>query len=203
MRNAMRTAPAWGALVWAWLALASPASALVMVPQPLVVDHPGGAQGTLELVEVLGGLPAGGVVSIGAVSPDAQTLVFRGSVDPASPPPGAGLRISVIDSLDVPVAFSAAGFVPGPDEDVQIVGTSGGGASFVFANQAPGSVFDLVFLSFDVPLPADGSLRVEAALENGPAGGSALLVPEPAAAGLLAGGLAALALARRRTLARR
>lgn len=54
-----------------------------------------------------------------------------------------------------------------------------------------------VSLSYDVPVATDGSLRVDARLENGPAGGSAAIVPEPSTALLLAAGFVGLAMRRR------
>ena len=193
-------------LAWSVALLASilagsgpaPARAATILPNPLVIDHTGGAQGELLLVDVITGLPAGGIVSIGAVGPTAQTLVFQGSVAAGSPPPGAGLSIRIRDALGDAVAFAATGFVPGPGSDLLIAGSSSGAATFVFDPQTPGSTFDVVFLSFDTPLAFDGSLFVDAGLENGPPGGSAVLVPEPGTAALVGAGLAFVGLRQRR-----
>ena len=181
---------AFGACVG--LTASSPVGAASIVPSPLEILHDGGAQGELRLLEAVAGLPVDGVASLGLVEPAAQTLVFQGRVAAGSPPPGAGLTIRLLDELGDVIPIAAAGFVPGPGSDLLIAASAAGGATFVFATQAPGTVFDAVFLSFDLPLALDGSIFVEAALENGPPGGIATLVPEPGTATLLGLGLSML-----------
>jgi hypothetical protein len=175
------------------------AGALAILPDPVLIDHPGGTQATLELVEVVNGLPVGGVAPIGIVSPGSLTLVFRARIEPGSPAADAGLEIAILDLLGVALPYAAQGYVPGTDADWSILGGSGGVATFVPGSPPlAGSVFDPVFLSYDVPLATDASLELGARFGLGAGGGTALIVPEPATGHCFALGLAGLSLARRR-----
>lgn len=170
------------------------AAALGIDPNPFGVVH-GGVSGSVELVDVVVGLPPGGSVGLGSVSPAGTSLVFQVRIDPSSDPIG-GLWLRLSDGL-TPLAAEATGWIPGPDGDIVIFGSGGGWDGFVPDSGAAGTVIDRVFLSYPTALAADGSLRVEASLLSAPsAGGSALLVPEPTAALLLGAGLWTLAAAR-------
>jgi hypothetical protein len=197
MSNAIRVFLVCVALAWP-----VGSRALTILPNPLVIDHPGGAQATLELVDVVTGAPAGsGSFQIGVVSPTAQTLVFRVTAALDSPEPSAALRLVVRDLLGVASAFEAMGVIEGPDADWAILGTSPvppTDADWVQGGPIAGNVLDLIFLSFADPLATDGSLRLDATWDFGPGGGSAQIVPEPAGAALLALGLGVLARLRTR-----
>jgi hypothetical protein len=191
----------------ACVTLAAPvaSSALAILPNPLVIDHPGGAQGTLELIDVVTGAPAGsGSFQIGIVSPTSTTLVFRVTGATGSPEPGAGLRLVVRDDFGVAVPFAAMGVIEGPDANFAILGTSPVPpveADFITGDPIAGSVFDPIFLAFDLPLVTDGGWTLGATWDVGPGGGSAQIVPEPASGLLLALGLGTLAPRRPRVAA--
>jgi len=175
-----------------FIVFAGPARALTITPNPFVVDH-GSVEGTVELVDVVTGLPTGGSVGLGVISPTATTLVFSVEIGAASAI-AQGLWLRVVDA-GVGVLPDATGWIPGPDADISIFG--GGGADawsgFVPASTLPGTAIDFVFLSYDAALAAEGSLIVEAGLLSSPsAGGSAAIVPEPATAPLFLLGLCAL-----------
>jgi hypothetical protein len=74
-------------------------------------------------------------------------------------------------------------------------------ADFITGDPVAGSVFDPIFLAFDLPLVTDGSWTLSATWDAGPGGGTAQIIPEPVSALLLAGGLGVLARRRPRLAA--
>jgi hypothetical protein len=177
------------------LALAAPAAALTFAPNPVPVNHFGGVVvGQLELVDVVTGVPSGGVVLYGAVSPTATTIVLRGSVSVGS---SGLLYLGIREILSGSfVEFDGLGWIAGADEEITsaIEGIPGTAGFLIGGTVDAGEAFDLVFMSYDGGLAADGTLEFIASLVIAPEEvGAALLVPEPGVA--LALGAAAIALA--------
>jgi hypothetical protein len=109
----------------------------------------GGSRGTLSLVTATAGLPAGGVVLDGTVSPGDTTFVFHLSLDPGSRP----LTTVGVQGGDV----TAAGWIPGTGPDA--VGVSGAARAFndvqiVFDGiLGSGGTSALFFVSFSAVSP--------------------------------------------------
>jgi hypothetical protein len=179
------------------LALAAPAAALTFDPNPVPVNHfDGVVVGQLELVDAVAGAPSGGVVLYGAVSPSATTIVLRGSVSAGT---STILYLGIREPISgVFVDLAGLGWIPGPDVDVTsaIEGIPGTAGFTTSTTVDAGEAFDLVFIAYDVPLAADGSLQFIASLVLAPEEvGSALLVPEPGTGLALAAAGIALAAA--------
>jgi hypothetical protein len=190
------------------LGLLGPASAargLAITPNPfeVVPNEFDASHASIELVAVVSGVPTGGTVLNGSVDPTDITLVLRADIldDTTS-----NLLVFGIRAIGSPtwIPFSGAGWVPGSGVDI----TSALGGALVgtvaFSPQgglvSGGQSYDLVFLSYDGPLAADGTLEIVAGVQLVPqAVGTATLVPEPASAVLLGFGTALLGgLGRRR-----
>jgi hypothetical protein len=174
----------------------APARALGIAPNPFGV-LPGDAiavAGSIELVAVVSGVPAGGSVVLGSVDPGDTTLVFRADVT-ASTSDALLLGIGPVAVPGSWSAFAGAGWIPGGGVDITSWTSIPGVAAFLPAGAAvnAGQSYDLVFLSYDTPPAEDGTLEVRGAFSYVPETlGAATIVPEPATALLLGGGLALL-----------
>lgn len=186
-------------LVLAPLALAlgaQSASALSILPNPVPLNN-AGIVGSIELVDVVTGLPTGGVVGDGTVGASDTTLVFEADVVASSPFDAWGfIVVSLQPAGGGPfIAPTATGGIP-PDFNLD-EGTISGSSALFTGLIDEGTTSDLFFVSYASPLATDGSLELFFRAGEGItfADGFALIVPEPGTALLLGLG-GALAAAR-------
>ena len=168
--------------------VAAPASGLSIIPNPVSLNN-AGIVGSIELVDVVTGLPAGGVVGDGTVGASDTTLVFEADVVASSPFDAwgfifLGLRLVGGSSFIAPTATG------GVDPDFNLTeGFIQAGNSAIFTGGVDeGTTSDLFFVSYASPLATDGSLELFFRAGEGItfADGTALVVPEPGTALLLA-----------------
>lgn len=179
---------------------AASASALTISPNPVFLNDQG-LVGSIELVDVVTGLPTGGVVGDGAVGATDTTLVFQANVV-ASPLDAWTFILVILRSASGFIAPTATGGVdPDNNLDQGVIDNIPGGVNptALFSGSVPeGVTSDRFFVSYAGPLATDGSLgfflRAGVPLQPGPgfsvADGTALVVPEPATALLLTLGAA-------------
>lgn len=186
-----------GGLILAGLLGAGRAQALAIDPSPVPLS--GDATGAIALVSVETGLPAGAVQLGGSTGAGDITLVFELGVSS-----GAVEELSVA-ALTLPfsgVTATGSGWIPGGGVDIAQVGGTATTISFDFGvagtpepgeGVGAGEASDHFFVSY-AALAEDGSQGLNFAVD--PATGpdftvQALLVPEPGALALVAGGLMA------------
>jgi hypothetical protein len=174
------------------LVLGASAQALTFDPNPVPVSHSGGSLvGMVERVDVVTGLPSGGLVLLGSTSPTSTTLVLRASVSAGS----TSILYLGIEQAGSPGTWldvDGIGWIPGADENIGSANEGVPGVAGFLSSGAvdAGESFDLVFVSYDAPLAADGSLEFVTFLVLVPEEvGTALLVPEPGWLGLALAGL--------------
>ena len=175
------------------LALGAPAaSALSIIPNPVSLNG-SGIVGSIELVDVVTGLPAGGVVGDGSVGASDTTLVFEADVVASSPFDAwtfilLGLRAVGGGSFVAPTA--TGGVDPDFNLDEGFI-QAGNDAKFT-GSVAEGTTSDRFFVSYAGPIATDGSLELFIRAGEGITftDGTALVVPEPGTALLLALGAA-------------
>jgi hypothetical protein len=180
------------ALAVALLALAPPARALTMDPNPIEITAPLDVHGYYHLLEVVTGLPAGGVVLAGTLAPTDVSLVFQVVMAPGS----FGANVGGFENLSSGLPFTAGGAIPdGPLSPLfSVILTPGG----IGIGQPASEVFFVSVAAVEVGDVLNAFLGYSnAALGTA----AAVFVPEPALAGLAALGLAALG-ARRAARAR-
>lgn len=163
------------------------ASALSIIPNPVSLNEVG-IVGSIALVDVVTGLPAGGVVGDGSVGASDTTLVFQATVVESSPFNAwafivLGLRAVGGTSFIAPTATG------GIDPDFNLdQGQIRFDSAYFTGTVDEGTTSDLFFVSYAGPLATDGSLELRflAGEAVNIADGTALIVPEPGIALLLA-----------------
>lgn len=189
----------------AWLAsAAAPALALGFDPSPLLVepDPPiccvAQGKGWARFIGMVQGVPAGGSVGLGSVAPTDLSFVFEFEAALGIPAIVGSLLIGetpYVESGQPDLAWTGAGWIPGPNSDVFPFALSGGTADFQIG-LLPGATTDRLFVS--IPTAAPGDTAELAVVPHGFIGvGVWTVVPEPASVWLLAAGLVALGARRR------
>ncbi len=173
--------------------LPGPAFALGIVPNPVTFSGDG-ILGEIELLEIVAGTPASGIVLEGSVGAGDQTLVLRGRLDPASGIPLAfAVGVATPGAGGPDVALNGIGWVPGPDADILAAGTLDGTEAAFGGGFLPGGVSDRFFVAYPAGSITPGLRLFAGATANlgAPivAQSEALFVPEPSALLLLAAGL--------------
>jgi hypothetical protein len=185
----------------------SAAHALAIAPASVRSARAGELDATLEFVEVRNGAPAGGQLLEGAIGPGDSTVVFRLRLGPEST---SLAELPIVALLGPPpttyLPFAGAGWIPGPDRDVEGVTRDAepfGGDRAVVAFDTPlvaGNQSDLFFVAWGEL--AEGNrvgMSITRIVFSTPTAQYAVrvfvggqVVPEPATAALLALGLAVL-----------
>lgn len=172
--------------------VAAPAYGLSIIPNPVSLNN-AGIVGSIELVDVVTGLPAGGVVGDGTVGASDTTLVFEADVVAAAPFDSWGVIVVGLRPVGGGMAFIAPTATGGIPPDVNLdEGVIVGNTAHFQGLVDEGSSSDLFFVSYASPIATDGSLELFFRAGSGVnlADGLALIVPEPGMAGLLALGAA-------------
>lgn len=174
--------------------LGAPAGALSVQPQTLLYDRDG-LLTSLEVLDVVQGVPDGGLVQVPAlgsgVGPSDTTLLLQGHVDPASDAP-LGFALAVVDGESGSTRpFSGLGWLPGASGEtpfgdaLELPGEPGTAA---FTGFFPGGSTSVPFFVSYAEGPSVGDrLLFASALERAGAasadlvGGASSPIPEPSA----------------------
>jgi hypothetical protein len=160
---------------------ASPAFALTIIPNPVSLNASGIVR-SIELVDVVTGLPVGGVVGDGSVGASDTTLVFQATVVESSPFDAwgfivLGLRLVGGSSF---IAPTASGGID-PDSNLDEGDIRADNSVLFLGTVDEGTTSDRFFVSYASPLATDGSLELlfVAGEAVNLVQGVALIVPEP------------------------
>jgi hypothetical protein len=177
-----------GLAVCVTVALAAPARALSVLPDPAVfnLDLGGGTllKGSIDFVAMVTGTPIGGVVLAGSVAPTDVTFVFTITLDADA---ATDVLFSTVVYPEPPIAaspvFAAVGTIPAPGPDIVDAVVSAGVAYWNYAPlPSPGETVDPFFLSFSSVSAGDQFKMEEVVLPLG----MFTVVPEPGTLGILA-----------------
>lgn len=185
-------------LLFASIALALgavPASGLSILPNPVPVNQ-FGIIGSIELVDVLTGLPAGGVVGDGTVGASDTTLVFEAHVVESFPFDAwnlVALRLRPVGGTSFVVPTATGGIGTDFSLDYGFIGANG--TAIFLGEVLEGETSNEFFVSYASPIATDGSLELFFQAGEGVsfARATALVVPEPGTSLLLAVGTGLIA----------
>ena len=166
----------------------SAARAISVTPDPLTFDLSPtfSFAGSIDFVAAAAGVPSGGSVLAGAVSPTDLSLLFTITMDPGS---DAITNLSLINFTDAAVGI---GSVAGPGVDIASGTLNFPDVAFVGAGVAAGQTSDPIFVSYgSVTDGAEISFELFGALV---ALGQVTVVPEPSMALLLGTAMLAVGL---------
>jgi hypothetical protein len=179
-----------------------PTSALTILPNPVPLDNSNGIVGSIQLLDIVTGLPTGGVVGDGSVGASDTTLVFAAHNVESFPSDFWNIVTVRLETVagGSAIAPAAIGIVP-PETNLSadLIGPTG--LAQFGASLGEGETSNAFFVSYPGPLAADGSLQIRVAAGEGVnfAFGTALVIPEPTGTLLIAlGGIPLLARRSRR-----
>ncbi|MCP3906322.1 MAG: PEP-CTERM sorting domain-containing protein [Planctomycetes bacterium] len=164
-------------------------------------DGTGAVTGTIELVEIVQGLPVGGDTGLpGGVAPGAfdVTLIFKLTVDVGEV---SDLGIGITDGV-TPLVSTGAGWIPGGNVDITSISGTPDTREFRFDEGGAGAVMagqmsDLMFVSYS-SLALDGSLDLNFMITDSVPTFTVTVPLVPAPGVLVALGAGALCIGRRR-----
>lgn len=166
-------------LLLAALVDARDASSLTIEPDPVDLTI-----GQLDLVGVVNGLPAGGVIQFGSVASTDPTLLFQASFT------ADASDLTFTGPVYSTTSFGGGGTIPGGNFDVTLESPFAGVVRILEGIPA-GQTTDVFFVSLSAFRVGDGvSVRVDS--PGVLVGSGFTLVPEPATALLLGAGLCSL-----------